>query len=404
MKKILQINVLNETGSTGRIMQNISKVLEQSGKYEVYTAYGYGKANVSNSIKIGNRFDYIVHNVCSKVFCAQGHFSKKPTRKLIEEIEKEQIDLIHLHNIHGNYLNYPLLFAYIRKRKLPVIWTLHDCWAFSGKCVYFDACNCLKWQEECKHCPILNEYPKSFFIDRVQKDYNVKKHIFSQVRNMYFVSPSEWLASNFKKSFLKNYPIYVINNGININEFFEVDSDLRKDYALDKKKVVLGVASPWSKRKGLGDFIELSKKLNDEYAIVLIGVSEKDKKMLPHNIVTISRTDSVKELAQWYSTADVFVNPTYEDNFPTVNLEALACNTPIVTYDTGGSVEVVTTETGLICKKGDIEMLKKHVEYVCNHKLDYKNCSNYIRNRLDYATVFRMYLDLYNNIFEELKM
>lgn len=401
MKKILQINVLNETGSTGRIMQNISSVLEESGRYRVITAYGYGSSKFDNSIKIGNKIDYIIHNLGSKIFCAQGLFSRWATHRFIKQIKKENIDLIHFHNIHGNYLNYPLLFKWIKENDIPVIWTLHDCWSFTGKCTYFDLCKCEQWKTGCKKCPILKEYPSSYFLDRVRQDYKNKQKAFLNIQKAYFVSPSEWLARNFKKSFLKNYPICVINNGVDISAFRKTNSDLREKYHLEEAKVVLGVATPWTSRKGYSDFIRLAKRLDEEYVVVMIGVSEKQKDELPEKIIAINKTESIDELVQWYSEADVFVNLTYEDNFPTVNLEALACNTPVITYDTGGSGEVVNELTGIKCEQGNLDLIMNAIKYICNHKKKYEKCAEYLRDNYNFATVFENYLKLYDSIFEE---
>lgn len=400
MKKILQINILNETGSTGRIMQGISKSLIMNG-YEVYTAYGYGDSKLNNSFKIGNTTSYIAHNIGSRLFCNQGLYSKKTTRKLIEFINDKDIDLIHLHNIHGNYLNYVELFNYIKEKNIPIIWTLHDCWPFTGKCTHFDLCKCEKWKTGCFNCPNLQQYPISYMLDRTKQNYDLKKKIFTSVSKMYFVSPSIWLANLFKYSFLNKYPITVINNGINIKKFYKIDSDLRKKYNIVDKKVILGVASPWNDRKGFKDFINLADLLDSSYQIVLIGVSNTQKKKLNKNIIAINKTNDIEELAKWYSLADVFVNLTYEDNFPTVNLESLACGTPVITYKTGGSIEVINENTGLICNQGDIKEVKESIDFICSHKSQYYNCDVYARERFDEEQKFYEYVSLYNIIFEE---
>lgn len=403
MKNILEINILNETGSTGRIMQDIADVLENSNRYTVYTAYGYGNSNKENSIKVGNQISYTIHNVGSRLFCNQGCYSKYSTRKLINFIKEKRINLVHLHNIHGNYINFKELFIFLKNINVPIIWTLHDCWPMTGKCVYFDWCQCSKWKTGCNNCPALKSYPQSILIDQSKKYYKIKKDIFTSVNKMYFVTPSEWLANIVKQSYLKEYPVTVINNGIDLSKFHYYECDLRKRFNLTNKKIILGVASPWSKRKGLNDFIRLEKLLDEDYQIVMIGVDDKQKELIPESILTIQKTNNEVELAKWYSIADVFVNTTYEDNFPTVNLESLACNTPVVTYDTGGSVEVINQNTGLICKKGDIEELYKCIKFIINNIDNYKHCDSYAKNNFDKNKKFMEYLNLYNSIFKELE-
>ena len=238
-------------------------------------------------------------------------------------------------------------------------------------------------------------------LDRTKQNYDLKKKIFTSVSKMYFVSPSIWFANLFKFSFLNKYPITVINNGINIKKFYKIDSDLRKIYNIVDKKVILGVASPWNDRKGFKDFINLADLLDSSYQIVLIGVSNTQKKKLNKNIIAINKTNDIEELAKWYSLADVFVNLTYEDNFPTVNLESLACGTPVITYKTGGSIEVINENTGLICNQGDIREVKESIDFICSHKSQYYNCDVYARERFDEEQKFYEYVSLYNIIFEE---
>ena len=253
--KILEINTLNETGSTGRIMQGIANAAMEDG-FEVITAYGYGTSNKTNAYRIGNKFSYYFHNALAQLTCTAGLHSKLATRQFLKYVDEQKPDLIHLHNIHSFYVNYPMLFKYIKKHQLPMVWTLHDCWSFTGKCTYYDNCHCKRWQTGCGDCPILNEYPRSRFFDRSKQDYKLKKKLFTSIDDLTIVTPSEWLADEVRQSYLKDKKIQVINNGINLNNFHYIDSDIKEVNGIDKK-VVLGVASEWTKRKGLNDFVEL---------------------------------------------------------------------------------------------------------------------------------------------------
>lgn len=355
--KVLQINSVCGVGSTGRIAADIHRVLKQNG-HESKIAYGRGEAkgvSSDDTIKIGTDRDIYAHVILSRLTDRTGFYSKSATKKLIRSIEEYNPDVIHLHNIHGYYINIKLLFDYLKKAGKPVVWTLHDCWAFTGHCTHFDYCGCEKWKTGCEKCPQLNRYPKSF-ADSSKRNYLYKKQIFNGINNMTIVTPSKWLENLVKQSYLGNYNIQVIYNGIDLTVFKPTVSDFRARHGLNNKKIILGVANIWEKRKGLDDLIQLSKKLSDDYKIVIVGKLIGDS--LPANMLHVERTDSTKELAEIYSAADVFVNPSYEDNFPTVNIEALACGTPVVTYNTGGSPEAISPSCGIVTEQGNVDELK----------------------------------------------
>ena len=394
--KVLQINSVCGYGSTGKISYDLCKVLESNG-HECVVAYGRGNAPKDiKSIKIGTNKDVKVHGVASRITDKHGLYSKNATKRFIKQIQKYDPDIIHLHNIHGYYINVELLFDYLYKADKKVIWTLHDCWAFTGHCSYFDYVGCDRWKEECHNCPQKYRYHKSLFFDNSRRNYQMKKQLFTSVKNMTIVTPSNWLANLVKQSFLSKYPVKVIYNGINLDVFKPTPSDFRKKYNLENKFIVLGVASVWEERKGLNDFIQLSKVLSERYRVVLVGLSKKQKDSLPENVVGITRTSNATELAQIYTAANVFVNTTYEDNFPTTNIEALACGIPIITYDTGGSVESANDSCGIIVEKGNIQMLaKKVMDFDSNYFIS-KNCIE--RAKLfDKECRFLEYLYLYVN-------
>ena len=343
--KILQINSVCGVGSTGRIATDLYKVSEEQG-HQCKIAYGRGTAPQGiDSIKIGSNLDNYMHVLKTRIFDKHGFGSVNATKKFIEEVKEYDPDVIHLHNIHGYYINIEILFNYLKEANKPVIWTLHDCWAFTGHCAYFDYVGCSKWKNGCNKCPQKEGYPTSKVFDNSKLNYEKKRELFTSVKNMTIVTPSKWLANLVKESFLGKYPVEVINNGIDLDIFKPTKSYFREQYGLEDKFIVLGVASVWEERKGLKYFVELSKELSDDYKIVVVGVTEKQKKELPNNILAITRTNNVKELAEIYTVADVFVNPTLEDNFPTTNLEALACGTPVISFNTGGSVESIDNKT-----------------------------------------------------------
>ena len=360
MSRILFINSVCN-GSTGTICKNLYKAAKEAG-HECCIAYGRGKAPEGfDTIKIGNQLDTYLHVLKARVFDASGFGSKHSTKKFIKEIEKFKPDIIHLHNIHGYYVNIEILFKYLKEHpEIKKIWTLHDCWAFTGHCAYYTYAKCDKWKAGCQgHCLNKNEYPKTIF-SRINKNYLRKKELINDIDNMILVTPSKWLKGEVKKSYLNNYQITVINNGVDTEIFKYTESDIKERYGIKDRKVILGVASVWDKRKGLDTFIELSKHLDSEYQIVLIGLNDKQVRSLPKNIIGINRTENVQELVQWYSAAEVYFNPTLEDNYPTTNLEAIACGTPVVTFDTGGSPEsAFATESEIIFNKSIDECFMK---------------------------------------------
>lgn len=368
--KILQINSVCGVGSTGRIATDLYKVLEEQG-HECKIAYGRGTAPEGiDSIKIGSNLDNYAHVFKTRVFDKHGFGSASATNKFIEEVKEYNPDIIHLHNIHGYYINIEILFNYLKEANKPVVWTLHDCWGFTGHCAYFDYVGCDKWKNGCDKCPQKEGYPTSKVFDNSKLNYEKKRELFTSVKNMTIVTPSKWLANLVKESFLGKYPVEVINNGIDLEVFKPTESNFREKYNLQDKFIVLGVASVWDERKGLKYFIELSKKLSNDYKIVVVGVNENQKKELPNNILAITRTNNVKELAEIYTAADVFVNPTLEDNFPNTNLEALACGTAVIVFNTGGSVECIEVINGCIVEKANINGILKSIENLRQNKLN----------------------------------
>jgi glycosyltransferase involved in cell wall biosynthesis len=397
--KVLQINVNVNSGSTGRIAEDLGELLIANG-HESFIAYGRGIGkSKSKLIKIGNVVDIYVHGVYTLLADKHGFASKCATKKLIENIEILNPDIIALHNLHGYFINIELLFDYLKRTNKPVVWTLFDCWAFTGHCTYFEHINCLKWQIQCYDCPLYDRYPASY-IDNSKNNFTEKKRIFTSLNNMELVVHSNWLGNLVSTSFLSKYKINVTPSGINIDLFKPMKSNILTKFRLENKKIILGCASVWNRRKGLEDFIKLSSLLSDEFKIVLIGLNKKQIKSLPENIIAIKRTESIVELAEWYSASFVFLNPTTSDNFPTTNIEALACGTPVITYNTGGSPEAIDVNTGIVVEKGNVNDIVEALHKI--GQLDYKNISNLCRKRAEQLYAMEKFYANYISIFERL--
>lgn len=358
LKKVLQINVSN-SGSTGRIVEEMGRVWMENG-FESYIAYGRNKSartfkSTSKLIKIGNKWSMSFHGMKTRLFDLHGFGSFHSTNKLIVHIKEIKPDVILLHNLHGYYINIEALFKYIKTLNIPIIWTLHDCWAFTGHCTYFESIKCEKWKTTCHNCQLKTEYPTSWLIDNSKNNYLNKRELFTSIKNLVLVTPSEWLMKLTKQSFLKDYRIIAIKNGINISTFSPQYSKVTlKKYNVEGFKYVLGVANIWNRRKGLDDFLKLGLIIDSDTKIVLIGLKSNEIKKLPLNFIGIPHTNNMQELTELYSHAEAFINPSWEDNFPITNLEALACGTPVITYNTGGCVEAIDVHTGFIVSKGDI--------------------------------------------------
>ncbi len=395
--KVLQINTSVNTGSTGRIAEDLGSLLIDNGN-DSHIAFGRtNNHSISEITRIGKRRDILLHVLKSRLYDRHGFGSVGATRNFLKEIEHIDPDLIHLHNIHGYYLNVKLLFDYLKQLQKPVVWTFHDCWPFTGHCSHFQFVECYKWQTVCHVCPNRRAYPESWFKDNSRKNYGQKRELFSGLDKMVLVSPSIWLAETLKNSFLSTNEIKVINNGIDLTRFKPIhDKEVLKKYGLDKQ-YILGVASAWTDRKGLGDFKKLRGMLDPSIDLVLVGLSAGQLKALPAGIKGILRTDNIDELAALYTASEIFVNPTYVDNFPTVNLEAMACGTPVITYKTGGSPESIDESTGRVIEKGDVMALHAAVQSLQNDGKEVYStaCRKKAEKLYDKNERYGEYLDLY---------
>ena len=395
MKRLLQINVTANWGSTGKIAEQIGLCAQRHG-WESYIAYGrYMNPSKNKLIKIGRQIDVYEHYAEGKFLDNEGLASRRATKEFLKEVDEIKPDVVHLHNIHDHYLNYRLLFRYLAEKNIPVVWTQHDQWATTGHCAY-NLCGCERWKTECHDCPLSRWYS----LDCSRRNFRLKKTLLADIPSLTIIPVSEWLARNIRQSHLKNHSIEVIHNGIDIHTFSPQPANAHEQYGIDKnKKIVLGVAAVWDARKGLADFYELAQRLpKDEYAIVIVGqLMDEPKQVEGCQTIFIPRTQNALELAQLYSSASVFVNPTYQDNYPTTNLEAMACGTPVITYRTGGSPEAVDESVGAVVSQGDVEVLLSAVVRLSNG--DYNEaCRRKAEAEFDNTKCFNPYISIYSKL------
>lgn len=403
MPKLLQINTSLNKGSTGRIAEQIASLARSNG-WETYVVHGARYVNKSDmySLQVVTPLEERLHAIKSMLFDAHGLGSSRATRRVIREIECIQPDIIHLHNIHGYYLNYKVLFEYLQTIDIPIVWTLHDCWPMTGHCAYFDVVNCERWKAGCYNCPLKNTYPKSLLLDSSKRNYELKRHLFTSVKNMTIVPVSQWLGNIVKDSFLGIYPCRVINNGVDISVFVSQASDLRSRLNLGDKKVLLGVAAIWEERKGLKDYVMLSQKLPDDYRIVLVGVSEEQQKVLPSNIIGVTRTENQEELVAYYSMSDIILNLSYQETFGMTTVEGFACGVPGIVYDKTASPELIVPDCGKIVKAGNIEQLLSAIrEIISKGKSHYSAaCRQRALQYYNKDDRFSDYMKLYDHLLQ----
>lgn len=397
--KVLQINSVCGIKSTGRICTDLADILVQNG-HDCRIAYGretVPEKYQHYALRIGTQRDVMYHALSARFFDNAGFGSRCATQKLICDIRAYDPDVIHLHNIHGYYINIQILFNYLKSCGKKIVWTLHDCWSFTGHCAYFDYAGCDKWKTGCNRCPQKREYPKSDGLDASCRNYRRKKELFTGVPNVTLVTPSHWLADLTRQSYLREYPVVVIPNGIDTEVFRPTVGNFRAEHHLENKIIILGVASVWDRRKGLSDFVKLSEMLDDTYKIVLVGLSKEQIQNLPGNILGIERTNSTKELAELYTAADVFLNLSVEETFGLVTIEALACGTPVIVYNKTAIPETVNSSCGMVLEAGVLHKLKQVlVEGQWREKLP-ECCVNNAK-QFEVGAQFNRYLALYDYI------
>ena len=386
MPKIAFVNTVR-TGSHGRLIADLQHAAKNNG-FETVVAFGRGEAAAegTRSIRIGTKTNVLSHVALTRIFDAHGSGSRRATITFVKELSKCNPDIIHLHNAHGYYLHLETFFSYVRERRIQTLWTLHDCWAFTGHCSHFIRANCERYQSGCHHCPLKGEYPASLLFDASRKNWQNKRKILQGIETLKIICPSVWLDRMVGQSFLKDVPRGIIPNGVDLSLFVpNKDTSIRERLGIPKERIMLlSAASPFDRRKGFDDIMELGRQLEGKAHIVMVGLSkkqmrgfpQKDKlfkkktRSLPENIHGMLKTDGPESLVRLYGEADCFVNASHEETYPTVNMEAMACGTPVAAYTIGGCTEQITPETGLAVARGDITALKDAALTLSNEKAE----------------------------------
>lgn len=403
MPRLLIINVALNWGSTGKIVEGIGSLAKSRG-WEVYVAHGARYKNRSNlkAIQVSGRAEEWIHYIGSSLFDAQGLGSRCATRRFLKEVDEISPDVVHIHNIHGCFLNYPLLFNYLRDKQIPVVWTLHDCWAMTGHCVHFEKTHCERWKTQCEKCPQKRDFPTSYLLDRSKRNYALKKQLLTSMDRMRITTVSAWLKGVAEKSYLNKFPIDVVPNGIDTGRFNYTDKDIKKRFQIESKILLLAVASGFEERKGIFDYVALSRILTDKYQLMLVGVNDQDRKVLPDNVIAVSRANGPEELAAFYSASDVLLSLSYEETFGLTVVEAMACGTPAIVYDNTAQPELITKETGTVVPTGDIDTLINAIEVVCSKpKETYEDACRRHAIQYDESLSYNKYLDIYNSLINK---
>ncbi len=396
--KVMFINTVCGSGSVGRLVTGLMDALSERGIPSL-AAYGQRTAPEGyDTFRIGSTPEIYLHGALCRITDRHGLYSGNATRRLVRRIREYDPDILHLHNVHGYYVNIRILFDYLRREfsRKPgkrIVWTLHDCWTFTGHCAHFSYIGCEKWKTFCRDCPQKEQYPRTFLMDGSSPNYRLKKALFTGIPGVTLVTPSEWLREVVKDSFMRDYPVRVVPTGIDLTAFRPVQSDLREKYGIGNRPLLLGVANPWRERKGYGDFLELARRLQGSCVIAMVGLKKSQCRGLPSNVIGIGRVNGVQEMAEWYSAADLYVNLTLEDTFPTTNLESMACGTPVVTYAAGGSPESLTEETGRVVPCSDLEEAVKSIRELLSDGIDRKEACRKRAEEYSAGKRFREYLD-----------
>ena len=397
---LLQINVDANNGSNGSIARDIGTMALARG-WNSYIAYGRRHIPCdSQLIRVGNDLDVKFHGLMTRLFDRHGLASVITTKLFLRKVDKIKPDIVHLHNIHGYFINYKLLFEYIIKHNIPVVWTFHDCWPFTGHCGYFESYACSRWKSGCYDCPAVHGYPSSLFFDRSKQAFLLKKELFTLPKTLHVATVSKWLKGLVEESFFSKYPVHVVYDGIDTNSYIYRNSNLREMYGLEEKFVLLSAAANWTKAKGWDDYIKLSKMLPDDCIIMLVGVTEEQKRNLPPQIIAVPRQEGKDKLAEYYSMADILLNLSYQETFGMTTAEAMACGTPGISYNRTACPELLTPETGIVVEAGDMKQILEAIAIIKkNGKAHYsKACRQRVLDNFNFKEVNKQYFDIYEKI------
>ncbi len=399
---LLQINVDANNGSNGSIARDIGTMALARG-WNSYIAYGRRHIPCdSQLIRIGNDIDVKFHGLMTRLFDRHGLASKITTKLFLRKVDKIKPDIVHLHNIHGYFINYKLLFEYLIKKEIPIVWTFHDCWPFTGHCGHFDSYSCDRWKTECYQCPGVHGYPSSLFFDHSQQAFLLKKKLFTTPDILHIATVSYWLKGVVEESFFSKFPIHVVYDGIDTESFKYHTSKLREQYGLENKFILLSAAANWSKAKGWDDYVKLSTMLPEECVIMLVGVTEEQKRTLPPQIIAVPRQEGKEKLAEYYSMADVLLNLSYLETFGMTTAEAMACGTPGISYNRTACPELLTPETGIVVEAGDMQQILDAIATIKkNGKAHYsKACRQRVLDNFNFKEVNKQYFEIYEDILK----
>lgn len=399
LKRVLIVNSVCGNGSTGKVVLELYHTL-QNADYKCKIAYGRNAAPTNiETLKIGSKLSICCHGLLSRITDRHGFYSTLSTKQFLKKVDNYQPDIVHLHNIHGYYINVKILFEYLFKRRIPVIWTLHDCWPFTGHCAYFNTVNCYKWHTECMRCPQKTTYPASYLLDSSFRNFYSKKKLFTSLTSLTLVVPSNWMKDRVKESFLSSYNVKVIQNGIDLSIFRPTENDIKKRYSIENKTIILGVANTWEPRKGLDYFIKLSKMLDSSFQIILVGLSAKQIRHLPSQIIGIKRVDDINNLVKLYSAADLLFNSSREETMGMVTIEALACGTPVMAFNCTAIPEMFDKTCGILLHEDSIKYIYDTIQKGDWKRITSAACQAYAE-KFSKGEKLKEYLSLFESILD----
>lgn len=399
--KIIEINATYGFASTGSIVMDIEKTARENG-HSVGVAYQKAEVKPENGIRVGGVLSYKLHAVLSRVAGRQGYASYFATKRLISWLERQKPDIVHLHNLHSNYINIPLLLAFLAKKDIATVLTLHDCWFFTGKCFHFVESHCDKWKKGCGDCPRNKLDIKSLFFDRTARVFKDKKRLFESIPRLSVVGCSDWISDMARQSLLSSKEITRIYNGIDTDLFAPKSTTFRKENNIGEGYVVLGAANKWLLPENLELFDKFLKTRDSDDLLVLFGADEDYRQLCKNKegVILLGYINSKEEMANLFASADVFVNPTHADTLPTVNMEAASSGIPVVTYNVCGSPELVKNGvSGYVVEEGDIDGMLTAIRWCKAGKIKSADCRDFALANFDKNDNYKRYIELFERIY-----